>query len=63
MLYIKNGPGWLRSACLFTLITSLCYAKASAQGIEFQQGLNWTQVKEKAVQEHKYIFVDCYATW
>ncbi|MDB5146944.1 MAG: hypothetical protein JWQ57_964 [Mucilaginibacter sp.] len=34
-----------------------------AQGIHFEQGLTWQQVMEKANKEHKYIFVDCYATW
>jgi thiol-disulfide isomerase/thioredoxin len=31
--------------------------------IHFEQSLNWQQMKEKARKEHKYIFVDCYATW
>jgi thioredoxin-related protein len=34
-----------------------------AQGIKFEEGLNWQQVKEKAKKENKYIFVDCYTTW
>jgi len=25
--------------------------------------LNWTQIKEKALQENKYIFLDCFTTW
>ncbi len=32
-------------------------------GIKFQSGLNWEQVKEKARNENRYIFIDCYATW
>jgi len=32
-------------------------------GIHFEQGLSWQQIKEKAKAEHKYIFVDCFATW
>ena len=35
----------------------------SDNGIHFEQGLSWTQVKEKAKSEHKYIFVDCFASW
>ena len=34
-----------------------------AQGIRFEDQLNWQQIREKARTEHKYIFVDCYATW
>ncbi|MES2329950.1 MAG: thioredoxin domain-containing protein [Bacteroidota bacterium] len=33
------------------------------QGIHFEQGLSWKQIKEKAKAENKFIFVDCYATW
>lgn len=32
-------------------------------GIKWTQGLTWEQVKEKAKQENKYIFIDAYATW
>src|ERR1700744_3062809 len=34
-----------------------------AQGIRFEDGYTWQQIKEKAQKEHKYIFMDCYATW
>ena len=34
-----------------------------AQGIKFEEGLSWEQVKQKAKTENKFIFVDCYATW
>lgn len=34
-----------------------------AQGIKFEEGLTWEQIKQKAKTENKYIFVDCYATW
>lgn len=33
------------------------------QGVHFENGLSWQQIKEKAKRESKYIFVDCYATW
>jgi len=32
-------------------------------GIQFIQHLNWTQILAKAKADHKYIFVDCYASW
>ncbi len=35
----------------------------AAQGIRFEQGLSWEQIKQKAKTESKYIFIDCYATW
>lgn len=50
---------------IITVIISLSLFTANAQdkGIKFQSGLTWTQVKEKAKAENKYIFVDCYTTW
>ncbi|MBK0379816.1 thioredoxin family protein [Mucilaginibacter segetis] len=43
----------------FTLFT----AGAQDKGIKFQNNLTWAQVKQKAKQENKYIFIDCYTTW
>lgn len=34
-----------------------------SNGINWITGLSWQQIKQKAKNEHKYIFVDCYATW
>src|SRR6266542_1757612 len=34
-----------------------------AQGIQFENGLSWQQIKQKAKAQNKFIFVDCYATW
>lgn len=34
-----------------------------AQGINFEKSLSWSQVKEKAKAENKYIFMDVFATW
>ncbi len=42
------------------LIPSLLKAQ---EGVKFEHTLNWQQVQAKANAEHKYIFVDCYATW
>src|SRR6185436_18638659 len=33
------------------------------KGIKWTSGLTWEQVKQKAKQENKYIFIDCYTTW
>jgi thioredoxin-related protein len=35
----------------------------SQKGIEWNTNLSWEQVKQKAKQEKKYIFVDYFATW
>jgi thioredoxin-related protein len=32
-------------------------------GIKWITGLSWEQVKQKAKQENKYIFIDAYTTW
>ena len=34
-----------------------------SSGIQFERELSWSQIKEKARREDRYIFVDCYATW
>lgn len=36
---------------------------AQEKGIEWTQGLNLQQVKEKAKKENKFIFLDLYTTW
>ncbi len=33
------------------------------KGIQFEQDLTWVQIKEKALKENKYIFVDGFTTW
>lgn len=41
----------------------MMHAQAEGKGIQWTTGLSWEQVKQKAKQENKYIFLDCYATW
>jgi thioredoxin-related protein len=36
---------------------------ARKKDINFQNNLTWQQVKQKAKDENKYIFIDCYTTW
>lgn len=36
---------------------------ASEKGIHWTEAMNWQQVKQKAREENKYIFVDAFATW
>ncbi len=31
--------------------------------IVFSQGMTWNEIKQKAKQENKYLFLDCYTTW
>lgn len=33
------------------------------KGIKFQHRLSWTQIKQKAKNENKYIFMDAFTTW
>ncbi|TDX01850.1 thioredoxin-like protein [Dinghuibacter silviterrae] len=44
-------------------VNSLSNDSLGERGVQFEQGLTWEQVKEKARAEHKYIFLDCFATW
>ncbi len=48
--------------CLLMWIPLMASAQEE-RGINFVQNLSWSQVKEKAKAENKYIFVDCFATW
>lgn len=34
-----------------------------SKGVHFIDGMSWRQIKEKARSEHRFIFVDCFATW
>jgi len=45
------------------LLSLICVNARGQSGIRFQQLSNWNAVIAKAKAEHKYIFVDCYATW
>jgi thioredoxin-related protein len=36
---------------------------AQKKGVDFTQDMSWLDILQKAKTEHKYIFVDCYATW
>jgi len=47
----------------FLFINAYAQNDQQAKGIHFETGLNWLQIRQKAFQEHKYIFVDCYASW
>lgn len=46
--------------CIFFITAFLIKADA---GVQFEHGLSWAQVKEKAQKEHKYIFIDGFTTW
>lgn len=39
------------------------HVMSQEKGIQFEKSLNWAEVKKKAKNENKYIFLDCYATW
>ena len=47
---------------LLLLCSSACTVRLFAQGIEFVHG-NWADVKQKAKQENKLIFIDFYTVW
>jgi thioredoxin-related protein len=39
------------------------FSMAQEKGIKFENGQSWSQIKEKAKKENKYIFLDGYTTW
>ena len=51
---------------IIIILLTIQYCSINAQdsaGIRFYQHLSWGDVLKKAKAEHKYIFVDCYASW
>jgi thioredoxin-related protein len=50
---------------IFSILSPLLpFAQSdSCQGIKWAEGLSWNQIKERAKEENKFIFVDAYATW
>lgn len=54
----------MKKLFLVALILSSSFVKAQDEkGIKFQTELTWTQIKEKAKNENKYIFMDAFTTW
>jgi thioredoxin-related protein len=53
------------SFLIFFLIPLILFSQKDTleKGIKWTEGLSWEQIKQKAKQENKYIFVDCFATW
>lgn len=52
-----------RVGFMIVILSMSFISKAQESGVHFEQGLSWKQVLKKAKNEHKYIFVDCYASW
>jgi thiol:disulfide interchange protein len=50
---------------IFLLSTIIVGAQKESlsDGVNWSEHLSWTEVKSRAASEHKYIFVDCFATW
>lgn len=49
------------SLWMMLIIPSVLFAQKS--GINFTNATSWEQLQEQARAEHKYIFIDVYATW
>ena len=47
---------------LVSVLNLAMYAKANNDGIAFSHG-SWNEIKAKAKQENKLIFIDCYTSW
>jgi len=48
---------------MFLIIGIPLIVNAQRGGIQFEKEIGWQQVIDMAKAEHKYIFVDCFATW
>ncbi len=54
----------MKKLFISTLMLLMFMLQAKAKpGIDFVKGMSWAQIKEKAKQEHKFIFLDIYTTW
>jgi thioredoxin-related protein len=50
----------------YIILLAIIPLKTLAQitgGIKFESNLSWTQIKDKAKKENKYIFLDAFTTW
>jgi thioredoxin-related protein len=52
----------MKKVLILLSIALCCLTQAQAQ-IHFEQDLSWQQVQDKARAEHKFIFLDCFASW
>lgn len=48
---------------LLTFVPILTLAQTNYQGVKFENGLSWEQVKALAKTKNRYIFIDCYTPW
>jgi thiol-disulfide isomerase/thioredoxin len=44
-------------------ILNVASLRGQALGIHFENRLDWQQLLAKAKAEHRYVFIDCFATW
>lgn len=44
------------------LLYCISVSAQNTEGIKFEKGLSWAQLKQKAKKENKYIFLDCFTT-
>jgi len=51
------------SIVVLFVFNSIVLQAQQEKGIKFETGLSWTQIKEKAKKEKKYIFLDAFTTW
>jgi len=49
--------------CLFLMVFFFLLIVARGQGVRFGEFTGWDEVVNTAKKEHKYILVDCFATW
>ena len=51
-------------ALIFLSVSSIAQSSDPyPAGIKWANYLTWEQIQQKALQDNKYIFVDCYSTW
>jgi len=60
---IINEIGRIRQYLSILILLPVILQAQVNKGIQFETGLNWKQVLEKAKLERKNIFIDCFATW
>jgi len=55
--------GWILFLSVWSIQLHAQTSNKAVSAVHFKTRWTWEQLKQQAQKEHKYIFVDCYATW
>jgi thioredoxin-related protein len=56
-------PDYMKKIIVFIIFSLPFFTFAQDTGMVFQHNLSWKELQAKALQQNKFIFMDCYTTW